>query len=202
MIADESVRHIAFALGYHGGDLPIYIDQRPNPARLLKCGPPHIECGRRLAATAHKLDQDRSVEVAVGLPTIKSYVHFSTVLWAWVKGNEQLQRARGFKPSPSIVLQIGSSSERLLIWTLRNPITVELVEAYNSKISYALKAPRTRVRAEKLRVPLPGTFMRVDRRRPVPIVATRLALGTPTYDQVAGTLRDPPSKDAWKERKG
>lgn len=196
----ESVRHIAFALGYYGGDLPVYVDQGPNPARLLECKAGG-NYGRQLVALSHTLDEIRSAEVAVGLPTIKSYVHTSTVLWAWVKGGEQVKRARTFKPSPSIVLQIGTSSERLLLWTLRNPIAVELVEAYNSKVSYALKAPRTRVRAEKLRVPMPGTFMRLDRRRPAPILVTRLEMGTPTYEQVAGSLKDPPPKDAWKERK-
>lgn len=200
MTTGESIRHIAFALGYNGGELPIYVDQGPNPARSLVCAP-GLHYGHRLSYVAKTLDEIRSVEVAVGLPTIMSYVHTSTVLWAWVKGGEQVKRARTFKPSPAIVLQIGTSSERLLLWTLRNPIAVELVEAYNSKISYALKAPRTRVRAEKLRVPMPGTFMRLDRKRPAPILVTRLEMGTPTYEQVAGSLKDPPPKDAWKERK-
>lgn len=198
-----AIQELAFSLGYHGGDLGVYLDGKPNPAHQLSCEPPRTRAGERLARIAANADLEHSAEVAIGLPTIKEFVHYSTVLWAWVKSGEQVARAARFKPAPSIVLKIGGSSERLLIWVLRQPIASQLVEPHNARISYCLHAPRTRSKPEALRVPLPGTFMRVGRSVPAPILLTRLSVGPQlhTFEQITGRLKDPPPKDAWKDAK-
>lgn len=194
----DSIAQIAFTLGYHGGELPIFVNGQPNPAQRLPAK--GLRAGERLARIAQNLDHEHSAEVAVGLPTIGDWVHHSTVLWAWVGSGDQLKRASAFTPRPSIVLKIGSAGTRLLLWGLRHPIPVGLVEPHNSRIAYALHAARTRVKPEQLRVPLPGTFVRVGRSRAAPILTTRLGLGSLSYEAISGELRDPPPRDAWRER--
>jgi hypothetical protein len=198
--AANAITEIAFALGYHGGELPVFIDGARDPAQLLDCEQ-RTQVGERLARIAAAVDLERSGEVAIGLPTVKGYVQNSTVLWCWVKSGEQVKRAASFKPVPSIVLKVGAqSNERLLLWVLRKPLTCSLVEPYNAKIAYCLHAPRTRCHPEQLRVPLPGTFMRIGRSVPQPILVTRLdfAVGHEATKVIHG-LKDPPPRDAWKQ---
>lgn len=192
-----AIAQIAFALGWHGGELPVYVDGKPNPEHVLPCEHT-LRLGERLARIARKLDYEDNAEVAVGLPTIKEFVHNSTVLWCWVRSGESVKRAAGFTPRPSIVLKVGAGAERLLIWGLRNPITAEAVEAENARIAYALHAPRTRIKPDALRVPLPGTFARVGRGRPAPILVTRLILGELSWESITADLKSPPP--TWAER--
>lgn len=195
----DAIQEIVFQLSYAGGTLPLYVDGLPNPAHVLGHD---VRLGERVAAIARRLDYSESREVAIGLPTTAEYVYRSTVLWAWVKGSDQARRAAAFTPPPSIVLRIGSSSERLLLWALRNPIGEGSATLFNERISYALRAPRTRSPVEKLRVPLPGTFMRVDRSVPAPVLVTRMkCVKGLDAEQIVARLKDPPPKDAWRERK-
>lgn len=195
--AVEAARALTFAIGWDGGELPLYVDRTARP-RLLKPEPRRY---LRAQALARALDERQNAEVALGVPQYRGSVLDATVLWAWVKGSDQLARAHRFRPVPSIVLQIGSTTERLLLWTLRKAEGISIVDAANERISYALHAPRTRSSCARLRVPVPGTFLRLERARPVPIVATRLELDSYTSDDVAGRLKAPPSRDAWRERR-
>lgn len=199
----EAIEEISFALGYHGGDLPVYLNGAPNPHRRLSCENPRARAGVRLARLAAHLDHAESAEVAVGLPTRQEFVYHSTVLWCWVKSGDSVKRAGRFKPAPSIVLKLGASQERLLIWVLNQPVDVALVEPHNARLAYALHAPRTRCKPEKLRLPLPGTFIRQGRSRPSPVLVTRLSVGPKlhAWDRITGDLKDPPPSDAWKERR-
>lgn len=194
-----SVQELAFALGWAGGRLPVYANGLERAS--LDCSRPNYR--ERLALLARTLDHVESAEVAVGLPTHRSFVQRSTVLWAYVRGSDPVRRARGFRPAPSIILKLGNGSERLLLWPLRAPIAAALIEPWNAKIAYALHSPRTRCAGEKLRVPLPGTFLRIDRKRPAPILVPRMSLGEEdlTGEQVVRGLKDPPPRDAWKDRK-
>jgi hypothetical protein len=109
-------------------------------------------------------------------------------------------RARRFRPVPSIVLRFGGSSDRLLLWGLDEPVSVFELAARNERLSYALRAPRTRCDAGGLRVPLPGTFLRLGRQRPAPVLVTRMDAASYSLAEVSGRLKDPPSRDAWRER--
>jgi hypothetical protein len=147
------------------------------------------------------MDLQESAEVAVGLPAVNGCVLASTVLWASVRGSEQVERVRTFRRKPSIVLKLGCGSERLLLWLLGEPVDVGLVESANRKLAYALRAVQKGGRAEELRVPLPGTFLRLGRARPAPITVTRLDLGAVfTHHVLVGGLKDPPPPDLWRER--
>lgn len=200
MRPDEAVRQLVFMLSWLGeGRLPVYLDGLPNPTMRERCESPHTP--RRVANAARHFDFDSSFEVAVGLPRTAEFVYNCTILWAWVKTGEQERRAAKFTPAPAVVLKVGDSKERLMIWPLRNHVLESRARDLNGRLSYALHAPRTRGVPERLRVPLPGTFMRVGRLRPAPIVLTRFDADT-TFeaDEVAGALREPPALDAWREK--
>lgn len=200
MAPADAIPEIAWHLSYTGeGVLPIYVDGEPTAHRQLRCT---TDALARLAPLAAELDLERSVEVAIGLPQQRSLVYRSTVLWAWVSGSKQLDAAKRFKPVPSIVLRIGASaSERLLLWALRKPVSDVEAERLNRRISYCLGAPYTRSKPDALRVPLPGTFARVGRTTPAPILLTRMKVDVGhTAQSVAGRLKEPPPKDAWRER--
>lgn len=177
--------------------MPVFLDGRPKPAFHLD-GVTH---GPRLWRRAEALDRLSDAQVEVGLPLTNGSIGHSGVLWAWVKGRDQLWRASRFKPMPSLVLRLGASTERLLVWGLRKAVSCFEVAPLNERISYALRAARTHCEPEKLRIPLPGTFLRVGRVNPVPVLVTRFELGCYSAREVAGSLRDAPSRDAWKEAK-
>lgn len=196
----DAIERLGFMLSWLGeGELPVYVDGQPNPVSRESCGNPATP--RRIARMAHSFDFDDSYEVALGLPRTAEYVYHSTILWAWISSGEQEQRAFGFSPAPTVVLRIGKAKERLLIWPLRNPLLEQDARAANVRIAYALHTPRTRGAPERLRVPLPGTFMRVGRTRPAPILLSRFDdEHTFVAQDVVGKLREPPPIDAWRER--
>lgn len=196
----EAIVQIVFDLGLYGeGEIPVWLDRKPNPARYYPC---RAHSGARIARWAAYQELEHSAEVAVGLPRTAEFVYRSSVLWAWTSSPAEAVRAKTFKPVPHIVLRIGNSSERLLLWVLNAPASEAKTRLYCERISYCLKAPRTRCTPEELRVPLPGTFMRLDRGKPAPVLVTRLADVDRGLDveQIAGNLREPPPRDAWRER--
>lgn len=195
-----SIAEIAWLLGYAGGSIPLYLDGKPNPAKLIDFDGEHGRAAMRLEAAAQRLDQRRLCELAIGLPERDGFIPHATALWVWIRGSEQFRRARDFVRRPSIALQMGGSSQRLLLWALRQPLPEPMVEAHNDRLAYALHAPRTRTKPGALRVPLPGTFLRIDRTRPVPITLTRCEETAFTLDELTGRLKDPPPRDAWKRR--
>lgn len=200
---EESCKQLAWTLSYEReGELPVYIDGLPNALHRLRCK--DARTPDRVARMAYTLDLHENKEVAIGLPRVAEFVYRSTVLWAWVVGGDQEARAGRFRPLPNIVLKVGSvGSERLLIWVLREPINGSDAERFNARISYALHGARTRSKPEALRVPMPGTFMRVDRRKPAPILVTRWEPETGMLEAgaIGNRLREPPSPDAWRERR-
>jgi hypothetical protein len=193
---------LAFLLSYvePHGEVPLYIDGLPKPLHHLRCADPKTP--QRVARMACNLDFYESVEVALGLACTQGHVYSAPLLWAWIRGGEQEQRAAKFRPLPSLVLRIGSSSERLLGWTLKHPVAAHEADLLNARLAYALHAPRTRSKCAALRLPLPGTFMRVGRSQPAPVLVTRWQIDRP-FDAaaIAGDLREPPAPDAWRQRR-
>jgi hypothetical protein len=190
----DAVAQLAWALGWNGGSMPVFVNGRRKLRRGWRDGP-------ELHRLASRLDLERSAEVSVGLPEVNGWVMASTVLWASVRGSEQVERVRTFRRKPSVVLKLGLGSERLCLWLLREPVDVGLVEAANRKLAYALRAVQKGGRAEDLRVPLPGTFLRLGRARPAPVTVTRLDLDAVfTHRGLVGGLKDPPPADLWRER--
>lgn len=160
--------------------------------------------GGLLASHVRALDELHSYEVAFGLPRRQrgGGVARGTCLWVRVEGKEQLERARRFRPLPTVALQEGSSSRRLLLWALEESVDFFSLEEANRRIAYHLRAVQKHGDPDGLRVPAPGTFLRVGRSRPVPVVVSRLEPDFFTVGVVAGRLKDPPPRDAWLERAG
>ena len=187
----EAAHYLAFLLGWGGGKVPVFRDGQQTPVFSVEAD------GEGLWRRAHRLDMEHDAQVELGLPLEHRFAGASTVLWAWV-GAQSLSAAHRFRPHPSMVLRFGGGSERLMLWALTDPIGWPSIKPHNERLAYALRAPRTRCDAEKLRVPLPGTFLRCGRARPVPVLVTRMDDSLDTFS--LGRLKDPPSRDAWKQR--
>lgn len=196
--AQDAAMALAFTVGWEGGVIPVFVDGRPAAQFSVACSP---GAGSMLWRKARALDDLRSSEVTIGLPLADGYVRGSTVLWAWVRGTEQVTRARTFRPAPTTVLKMGAGSERLLIWGLSECLAYPSVQPANERLSYALHGARTMCEPEKLRIPLPGTFLRHGRARPAAVTCQKLIGGWLSRRQVVGELKDAPSKTAWRERK-
>jgi hypothetical protein len=186
----EACAAIAFMLGWNRRFLPFYAD-REHVGRV------HTHPLAGLARKALLLGKDAEMEVAVGVDGEAE----GTALWAWVRGNEQLARAQRFKPRPSLVLRIGQTTERLLVWALDEAVPNILIDNANRRLAYALHTPYGRAAVSALRVPLPGTCLRVERQRPVEVAATRVVTDTFMRERVVGRLKDPPDPDAWRKAK-
>ena len=172
-----------FIAGWSRKSLPLYMDGK-------KAGQVPVH---PLSALATRCRETREMSLGVeGEPTI---------LWAWISGTAQVQRAHRFRPKPSMVLRMGASSERLLIWALREAIPVMLCEGANKRLSYAFRAPYTRSTVESLRIPL--TTLTANRKRLVPVEVTRMEL-EPMFlrSEVVGRLKEPPAPYMTRLRAG
>lgn len=177
--------------------MPVYRDGR------LRDWLPVPGCRPYVARRMRLIDELHSQEVAFGLPMARvggGGVARGTVLWARVEGKEQLARARKLRPYPSIVLQEGASTRRLLLWALERMVPYDHLVRANRRLAYACGATQKWGDPDVLRVPIPGTFLRVDRSRPVAVMVSRLEPAFYDVRQVVGRLKEPPPADAWLTR--
>jgi hypothetical protein len=148
-----------------------------------------------LADTVRWLDERHDDDVLLGMPMNRPWaggVSRASMLWCRVEGSDQLERARRFRPLPSIVFAEGSSSRRLLFWPLEAVHPWGEVLAANRRIAYRLRAVQKHGDPDELVFSAPGTCLRSGRARPVPVRVVRLTVETFTLAQVASRLRDPP----------
>ncbi|HXJ92660.1 MAG TPA: hypothetical protein VMT20_07230 [Terriglobia bacterium] len=162
----EALHALEFWTGWHRDTIPLWVDGHRGEVRRL---PRNLPASRELAT-------------GVRSPIV-------SILWAWVNSGKQLERARRFNPAPSLVLQLGRTLERFLLWPLEEPALDLSVEAANRRISYALRAPYTRSTVEALRIPLPGSM--VGKKL---VGCTRCEGDTFGIDEVAGGLPEPPER--------
>lgn len=194
----DALLHLVAFPGSVGGVTPLYVDGSSHPAAHPPAGSltSLVACVRRYAGH----------QVELGLPEVcarSGGPGVCAVLWAWVESPEQAQRAgRRFKPLPSMVLRMGGSCRRLLLWWLKEPVAYVSVVPANKRIAYALGAPQKWSEPESLRIPLPGSCLTVGRKRPCPVVVTRMIDHTNTLAQVAGRLREPPAPFMQRLREG
>ena len=163
-----------------------------------RCGQPGD--GARLARVVRWHDQRLDTEIRLGVPQAKAKgggVSFVTALWAVVEGTDQLQRARRFRPLPSLVLQAGAGSKRWLVWALEDRLDYFAAQDANRKIAYHLRATQKHGDVDRAWFPAPGSCLRLDRSRPVPVRVARLTTDVFCAESVVGRLREPPPKDAW-----
>lgn len=186
---DEILGCLVFLLGWNGGRLPVYLDGGSSPATVLSGGVSKL--ARQLQQRAARWDLEESRQVELGVPRLAD--GSVSALWATTDTRESAMRAHRFRPAPSMVLRFGASARRLIIWGLSEPVPGMLAEHGNKKIAYALHAPYRMVDPDKLRVPLPGTFLRVGRVRPAPVLVTLLEpAATYQRSQITARLKDPP----------
>lgn len=188
----EALTFCGFVLGWTGRQMPLTIEG--GETRWTR--PPWLpDIVRRIGGE----NLDVSAGLACERPDIDTLTQ-TAVLWAWVEGSEQVAAAKRFRPAPSFVLRMGeTASRRLLIWTMAEPIGAADAEILNRRIAYRLRAPQKWAALEALRVPLPGTQLKVGRKRPVPVVVTRMQMDG--FDaSFADRLREPPPRDAWRQR--
>lgn len=194
----ELVGFLVFLIGWNGGELPVFLNGRIVPDVTLRGDVEEI--ARELGGRAKRWDHERSCQVEIGLPRTRTGVVAATsVLWATIDSRDSARRCARFRPLPSMVLKLGRGAKRIVLWGLRESVPGMLAESGNKQLAYRLRAPYRMVDPDKLRVPLPGTFLRMDRARPAPVLVT-LADHQASYgrSQVVARLKDPPRP--WAER--
>ncbi len=192
----EALDWLLFYTGWNGGVIPVYVDGALNPSMHVPVGPSEANTG-----LLRRLERWGGCQVELGLPeraARQGGASAASILWVWCETREQVLRAVRFRPQPSMVLKVGKSCRRLLIWALEEVVPyVSLVPA-NKRIAYRLRAPQNRADPDKFRCPVPGLCLTVGRKRPVPVVVTRRVEDTSTMARVTKGLREPPAP--WIDR--
>lgn len=184
----EALRALDLLMGWRDPWMPI--DYGGDRRTWHRCGDPS-----GLARLIQAWDERWSEEMLLGLPWARMSSGGpcgATILWARVEGKDQTQRAHRFRPLPTMVIREGASSRRLLMWALDEWRDYFDVEKANKRIAYRLRSKQCDGLPERLRVPAPGTCLRVGRTRPVPVVVARLEPVFFSINAVAGRLKDPP----------
>lgn len=128
------------------------------------------------------------------------YAGPSSVLWARVEGSDQAQRLQRFQPRPTIVLREGSSSRATALWALHTALPLDWTQRGCERLAYALRSLRKHADPDGFWLPVPGCCLRDGRTRPVPVVTVEYTDLIYRPREVVGRLKDPPARDAWKER--
>lgn len=199
----DAIAYLSLCIGWAGGLIPVYLNgARSAHGYVTVSANPHA--GVELARRAAHYDHAENAQVEIGLPEGRRGAGPSrcSVLWAWLESRESAQRAARFKPMPGLVLRMGTSCRRLCIWPLKDVLAWADAESANKKIAYALHAPQKYAQPERLRIPLPGTFLRVGRKQPAPVVITRLELEHYAGGEITGRLKDPPPPYMQRLREG
>ena len=192
----EAIQAFALFTNWWGGWIPVRLGTWTEREVMWRHGP-HSD----LPELVSHLDARHDDEILLGLPQAKPFnggVGVVSILWARVTGSDQVTRARQFKPHPSLVLQDGTGSGRLLLWALEETISWPEAVAANKRIAYRLRAVQKWADPDLLWVNAPGTFLRNGRARPAPVRVGRLSTATFTAKQVAGSLKDPPANNWWE----
>jgi hypothetical protein len=199
--AAEALQAVQFFTGWAGGWTPVHRHRPQEHVRTV--WRPSTAPG--LPEVIRALDELYEDELRFGLPQRRRFdggVGAATILWARVGTGEQYEKAKILRPLPSLVLREGGSLRRLLIWGLEERLPYLDVYAANKRIAYRLGTRQVDGDPDRLEIPAPGTSLRFDRVRPVPVVCARLSTKTFTRDGVVGFLSDPPEQKPWWERKG
>ncbi len=194
----DGILALLWMTGWSGAStLPVFLDGASAPAVRLRGSA--VELAQQLAVRSRRWDFERSLEVAIGLP---EPTRECTVLWCWLETQDQVRRAARFRPVPSLVLRMGRSCRRLAFWALDKPWSSLVVEPSNKRLAYALHAPQKWADPTSLRIPVPGTFLRVGRARPSPVLLTRATHDVWPRAKITGRLKDPPPPYMQRLREG
>lgn len=121
------------------------------------------------------------------------------LLWARTESKVSAKRLVHMRTQPSILLREGDTARYVAFWILRKPLTHSQLERANKRIAHYLRTPKKWSDADTFTFPLPGTFLRRGRTRPVPVVLESMSLQQHTAKSVVGWMRDAPDPDAWRK---
>ncbi len=206
---ETAIRFWDLISGWHpqAAWMPVYL-QRPDDPRGIRthwhrCGV--AGSADRLFRFVRGMDEDYSDEIHFGLPEPRRWFGEPsrvTVLVLRVEGAEQVKRAGWLKPRPSFAVREGNSSRRTLVWALEEALSYPEAEDAARKLAYRVGARQVDGVPERVRVPAPGTCLRVGRARPCAVRVTRAQPHWFTARRVVGGLKDPPARDAWRNGGG
>lgn len=194
---DIAAQALLLMSAFWGGWLPIRLGSWGQFEMCWRRGP-----SQDLAGLVRYLDEHHADTIELGIPRERipkrpeeDGVGRCSILWTRVAGTDQLERARRFRPLPSMVLQEGTSSRRWLIWSLDRPVGYFDAVERNRRLAYAFGAVQKFGNPDEAWLAAPGTCVRSGS-RPVPVRVTRLS--TDSYGpQITDRLKEPPDKLAW-----
>jgi hypothetical protein len=110
--------------------------------------------------------------------------------WADVDSRESVQRLRGFRPTPSIIIRSGSDGHLHVYWPLRDPVLPVAIRRANLRLALTLRTdPKVASVAEVLRAAGTLNFKHTP---PATVECIRLELDTFRLPEVVGGLEDTP----------
>jgi len=121
----------------------------------------------------------------------------SSLLWVRTETGKSASRLRTFHPRPHLVIREGSTVRYVAFWALEDPLSGEWLDRANRRIAHHLAAPKKHC-GDGFRFVLPGTILRADRARPLPVELVSYEPGLVTAREVVGRLREAPDPDAWR----
>lgn len=164
----------------------------------------HPHAADRLAHTAERRDRLYSEEIRISMPRARRGLRLTAqtaLCWVVTDSKDAAGRLERFGHPPTLVLREGATVRKTALWLLNRPVDRERVIRANRRLAYALRCPTVKHSdPDSMTLPLPGTFLRNGRTRPVPVVVEALRPVNYTMAQLVGRLKDPPTADAWKER--
>lgn len=175
----DGITGLAWMLAWPGTSLHLHVNGEPRKVRLNQFG--------RLV-TRLELEQGPHMELELSGGRYGAF-------WCMVSGSEQNAFLARFRPHPTLVMREGSSSRRTAVWALHGRpdlLSYEQIVKGNKRIAHALRAPKKNADPDRARFVVPGTALREDRSRPVPIVVEHLSVEEFRPRQVVGSLKDPP----------
>ncbi|OJU83506.1 MAG: hypothetical protein BGO11_13370 [Solirubrobacterales bacterium 70-9] len=148
------------------------------------------------ARTVEKLTGTGDVYVGVGPRTQRAGTRESVarlhVLWADIDTDDAVAALRTFEPAPPVVIRSGTPGHLQAYWPLRDAVGPDQAEIGNRRIAHAIGADMKSTDAARILRP-PGTFNR-KREIPQPVRAARLDAEVFDYEDIVGTLADPPAR--------
>lgn len=123
----------------------------------------------------------------------------SALIWARTTTGAAAAKLRRFKPAPSLVLRDGGGVHYTAFWALSEPLSEEWTVRANKRLAKYLGTPYGDC-AIDYSFFLPGTVVRLGRRRPLPIQLVRYAVELHPAREVVGRLPDPPTDEEKRER--
>jgi hypothetical protein len=192
---DEALSAYMLMTAWWSGYVPVRLGSWADEEYAWRQGP-----AGGLPRLVRDLENRHDDDVLLGLPMNRPNaggVARVSVLWSVVEGKTQLGWARRFRPLPSLVLQVGGGSRRIMYWWLEE--TVQWAEAVtlNKRLAYKFGAVQKFAHPDLLWVNAPGTSAREGRARPAPVRVARLTTASyqvKTFRAHRG-LKDPPAQD-------